>query len=124
MNKDVITRLDNIEEILKMLLVNSIYESEKDKLQENILNGIIEIGKFYGLNNLRLNCIENRYYLFAEFEESVSLNNIKKIYREVSGMLSDLKLVLVFEKLHPKRKKAFEDESISFCVNSDEMRIY
>lgn len=124
MNKDVITRLDNIEEILKMLLVNSVYESEKDKLQENILNGIREIGQSYGLSNLRLNCIENRYYFFAEFEESVSLNNIKKIYREVSEMLSDLKLVLVFDKLHPKRKKAFEDACISFFENSGEMRIY
>lgn len=121
---DVIARLESIEEILKMLLVNSVFESEKDKLQENILNNIRAVIQAYGISNFRLNCIENRYYLFAEIEEAVSLNSIKRIYYEISEMVSDLKLVLAFDKLHPKRKKAFEDAGISFYVNSGEMRIF
>lgn len=39
--ENVESRLDNIEEILKMLLVNSVLgSSEIDKIQENILNSV------------------------------------------------------------------------------------
>lgn len=49
MNKDVIARLDNIEEILKMLLVNSVYESEKDKLQNYKKIFLLELEKLVNL---------------------------------------------------------------------------
>ena len=53
------SRLDNIEEILKMLLVNSVLgSSEINKIQENILNGVRDILFAFGMENLRLNYIE------------------------------------------------------------------
>ncbi len=123
--ENVESRLDNIEGLLKMLLVNNVLRSsEIDKIQENILNSIRDRLNMFGMENLRLNYIEDKYYVFAEIDENETLKNIKNNYLKASDSLDDIKLVLVFEKLHPKRKKAFEEVKISFYVKSGEMRIY
>lgn len=126
MKKNIIeTRLDNIEEILKMLLINSVLENDGiDKIQESILNGISDSLASFGMKNFRLNYIENKYYLFAEINESESLKNIKRYYEQACSILDDIKLVLVFEKLHFKRKKAFEESKVSFYIKNGEMRIF
>jgi hypothetical protein len=124
-NENIESRLENIEEILKMLLVNSVLGSgEIDKIQENILNSIRDRLIMFGMENLRLNYIEDKYYIFAEIDENETLKNIKNNYLQACDFLDDIKLVLVFEKLHAKRKKAFEEAKISFYVKSDEMRIF
>lgn len=71
--ENVETRLDNIEEILKMLLVNSVLgSSEIDKIQENILNdvrdGLLTFGmeKFTDLLWTSLN-EENKVSLFVRY---------------------------------------------------------
>lgn len=123
--ENVETRLDNIEEILKMLLVNSVLgSSEIDKIQENILNDVRDGLLTFGMENLRLNYIENKYYIFAEIDEDETLKKIKNNYARACNFLEDLKIVLVFDKLHVKRKKAFEESKISFYVKSGEMRIF
>lgn len=63
-NENIESRLENIEEILKMLLVNSVLGSgEIDKIQENILNSIRDRLIMFGMENLRLNYIEDKYYI-------------------------------------------------------------
>ncbi len=124
-NENIESRLENIEEILKMLLVNSVLgSSEIDKIQENILNSIRDRLIMFGMENLRLNYIEDKYYIFAEIDENETLKNIKNNYLQACDFLDDIKLVLVFEKLRAKRKKAFEEAKISFYIKSDEMRIF
>ena len=119
------TRLDNIEEILKMLLANSVLGSvDTDKIQENILSGIRDSLSAFGMENLRLNYIEGKYYIFAETSEDDTLKKIKKNYAQACDFLDDIKLVLVFEKIHAKRKQAFEDSKVSFYIKSGEMRIF
>ena len=119
------SRLDNIEEILKMLLVNSVLgSSEINKIQENILNGVRDILFAFGMENLRLNYIEDKYYIFAEIDENETLKNIKSNYSQACDFLDNVKLVLAFEKLHVKRKRAFEEAKISFYIKSGEMRIF
>lgn len=122
--ENVETRLDNIEEILKMLLVNSVLGSSEDKIQENILNGVRDSLLLFGMENLRLNYIEDKYYIFAEIDENETLKNIKKNYVNACDFLGDVKLVLVFEKLHVKRKKVLEESKISYYVYNGELRIF
>lgn len=56
--ENIESRLDNIEEILKMLLVNSVLESnEIDKIKESILNSLRDKMVNLGIGNLRLNYI-------------------------------------------------------------------
>ena len=119
------TRLDNIEEILKMLLVSSVLgSSDVDKIQENIISQFRETLDGLGIYNARMNYIENRYYIFAEIDANETLKSIKSCYTQASDLLGGIKLVLVFEKLHVKRKKALEDAEISYYLQSGEMRIF
>lgn len=119
------TRLDNIEEILKMLLVSSVLgSSDVDKIQENIISQFRETLAGLGIYNGRMNYIENRYYIFAEIDANETLKGIKSSYTQASDLLDGIKLVLVFEKLHVKRKKALEDAEISYYLQSGEMRIF
>ena len=54
--------LDNIEEILKMLLVNSVLgSSDVEKIQENILCQFRDALSGLGIYNVRMNYIENKY---------------------------------------------------------------
>ena len=72
----------------------------------------------------RLDNIEEiKYYLFAEIDVSKTLKNIKYCYAQACELLDSIKAVLVFEKLHAKRKKALEEAGISYYLQSGEMRI-
>lgn len=126
MRKDTIeSRLANIEEILKMLLANSVLgSSDIEKLQENILCQFRDFFSEMGLYNVRMNYIENNYYIFAEIDANETLKNIKNRYAQACELLNDIKLVFVFEKLHAKRKKALEDAGVSYYLQSGEMRIF
>ena len=119
-------RLDNIEEILKMLLVSSVLGScsDVDKIQENILCQFRDTLAGLGFYNVRMNYIENRYYIFAEIDANETLKSIKSCYTLASELLDSIKLVLVFNKLHAKRKKALEEAEISYYLQSGEMRIF
>lgn len=119
------SRLDNIEEILKMLLVNSVLGSSNiEKIQENILGQFRDVLSGLGIYNVRMNYIENKYFLFAEIDEAETLKDVKKHYEQACEVLDDVKLVLVFDKLHAKRKKAFDDAGISYYIQDGEIRIY
>ena len=64
LNKETVeARLDNIEEILKMLLVSSVLGScsDVDKIQENILCQFRDALSGLGIYNVRMNYIENKY---------------------------------------------------------------
>ena len=119
------TRLDNIEEILKMLLVNSVLgSSDVEKLQENILCQFRDALSGLGIYNVRMNYIENRYYIFAEIDANETLKNIKNCYAQACELLEEIKLVFVFERLHAKRKKSLEDAGVSYYLQNGEMRIF
>lgn len=126
LNKETVeARLDNMEEILKMLLVNSVLgSSDVEKIQENILCQFRDALSGLGIYNVRMNYIENKYYIFAEIDANETLNNIRNCYAQACEFLDDIKLVFVFEKLHAKRKKALEEAGISYYLQTGEMRIF
>ena len=125
MEKEIIARkLDNIENVLKMLLINSVINEDSNQaLIKDIINKIRGQIEPLGLKNLRINCIEGHNYLFANLEIN-ELKRIREIYNASSELLGEIKLVLVYEKLPTKRKKALEKSGISFCITSSgEIRI-
>ena len=123
--EDVETRLDNIEEILKMLLINSVLGSSGvEKIKENALNEYRDRLSIFGMKNLRVNYIEEKYYLFVEIDTDETLKSIKSNYVQACTLLDKMKLVLVFDKLHAKRKKAFDESGISYYIKSGEMKIF
>jgi len=123
--EDIEKRLENIEEILRLLLINSVLGSnETDGIQEKVLNDARELLTPLGMKNLRLNYIENECYIFAEIDEADTLKMIKSNYNQATSLLNEIKLVLTFEKLHPKRKKSFEEASISYHIKGGETRIF
>ena len=123
--ENIESRLDNIEEILKMLLVDSVIgHSEIDRLQSDILYNFRDNLLKLGMNNLRLNFIEDRYYLFAEVDNREGLKNIKRNYNRASSLTDEIKIVLVFEKIDVRRKTLLEESKISFYVKGGEMKIF
>lgn len=126
MEKEIIVRkLDNIECVLKMLLINSVINEDLNQaLIKDIINNLKERLEPLGLRNLRINCIEGHNYLFANLEIN-ELKKIRKIYATSSELLGEIKLVLVYEKLSAKRKQALEKSRISFYItSSNETKIY
>lgn len=122
---EICNKLNSIEEILKMLLVNSVFcDSEIERMKKNILDAIKKILEPYGFSDIRLNYIENEYYVFAELYDKTSAKNILKIYNLVSEKLDGVKLVLVFDKLHFNTKKALEKYNVSLYERNGEMRIF
>ena len=121
----IVQKLDNIESILKMLLINDVINEDSEQaLIRDILNNIREQMEPLGLLDLRINCIEGRYYIFANLENN-DLKRIRKIYTSSSELLGDFKLVLVYEKLPTRRKQALEKSGISFYnTSSGEIKIY
>ena len=88
------TRLDNIEEILKMLLVSSVLgSSDVDKIQENIISQFRETLAGLGIYNARMNYIENIYPI----ELSMKIYNYSK---EQSTMLLPLNLLPKYSALY------------------------
>jgi len=68
--------------------------------------------------------IEKEFYLFVENEPSDSLNRIRRNYYQAAAILDGIRIVLTFDKLHPRRKKTFEESKISYYIQNDEMRIF
>lgn len=102
--EDIASRLDDIEELLKMLLMHSVLgNSESERTQENILNKVRNILLPLGIINPRLYYIEEHYYVLAEIDTTNTLNEIKNHYIQANELIS-MKIVLAFDKLHPRRK--------------------
>lgn len=120
----IIDKLSNIEEILKMMLVNNLLDNDDiKKMEDEMLKEINKVLEPLGMKNARLNYIEKEYYIFTDIDDEL-LKNIKSKYNQAKQSLINGKLVLVFDKLHPKRKKAFEEAKISYCVRNSEIKIY
>lgn len=118
-------KLDNIEQILKMLVISSVLKEEEiDTIQKNVVEKTSDVLMPLGMKNPRLHFIESKYYLFIEMENIDSLNKIKATYIQASQLITNMKVVLVFDKLHSKRKKSFEDAKISYCISNGEIHIF
>lgn len=123
--EEIASRLDNIEEILKLLLIQSVLtNSEIERIQENTISKVGDILLPLGMKNPRLNYIEGHYYIFVEPNNTDTLKKIKNHYIQAKELIPDMKIVLAFEMLHSKRKKAFEDAKISYYITKGEMKIF
>lgn len=121
----IFDRLDNIEKILKMLLVNNVLgRDEISKIQENVLKDVEGFLLSLNMKNPKLYYIEDKYYIFVKVEENSSIKTIKNNYNKAREFISEMKIVLVFDKIYAKRKKALEDSKISFYIDNGEMRIF
>ena len=120
----ILARLNSIEEVLKLLLVNDVLGCDEiDRMQENIIKNIEELLLPLDMKNPRLYCIEDKQYIFVDMEEDVLLSAIKINYKKAQEIIEDTKIVLVFEKVAAKMKKALEDSEIAFCIKGGEIRI-
>lgn len=107
MNKETVeARLDNIEEILKMLLINSVLgSSDVEKIQENILCQFRDALSGLGIYNVRMNYIENKYYIFAEIDANETLNNIRNCYAQACEFIDDKNWFLCLKNCMSKGRK-------------------
>lgn len=118
-------RLQAIEEVLKLLMVNSVLnESEMDRLHRETLDKVKMLLKPFGFKSLRLNYMEGEYFIFANSSSKDSASDIRKKYFAAQEALSGEKLVLVFDKLNGKTRKAIEDSEISYYVVDDVLKIF
>lgn len=123
--KELSERLQAIEEVLKLLMVNSVLNgTEIDRLRRETLDKARERLAPFGYNSLRLNYIEDQYYIFADADSSESASTIRKKYFSALDALGDNKFVLVFDKLNGKTKKAIEDSEVSFCLVGKMLKIF
>lgn len=124
-DEEIIGRLSNIEEVLKMLLVNDVLgKDEIQRIEEDILKNARDVLLPLGIENPRLYYIEKKYYIFAEVEKNSTLSDIKTNYLRASEILTDVKIILTFESVCVQAKSFFEKFKISFSESSGEMRIY
>ena len=124
-------RLDSIEELLRLLVVNSITDdltssisSDSCRMRLSLSDKLLEM-----LDDLDLSCIDseirNGYkiiYLEPSIESVFTLNK----YIEINSMVKkDYSLIPVFklEKINGNRKRRFMEERISF-VTKKETHIY
>lgn len=120
----ILARLNSIEEVLKLLLVNDVLGGDEiERMQENIIKNIEELLLSLDMKNPRLYCIEDKQYIFVDMEEDVLLSAIKINYKKAQEIIEDMKIVLVFEKVAAKMKTALEDSEIAFCIKGGEIRI-
>lgn len=125
MSDNIDNRLENIEEILKMLLINSVLNGDEiERLKSDLLSQAREFLSNIGLSNIRLNYIEGKNYIFAEIEGDDSLPQIRRIFEEIRENMASINVVLVFDRLHHRRRKAMEEEKISYYLKNGEMRIF
>lgn len=123
--KELSERLQAIEEVLKLLMVNSVLNgTEIDRLRRETLDKARERLAPLGYNSLRLNYIEDQYYIFADADSSESASMIRKKYFSAIDALGDNKFVLVFDKLNGKTKKAIEDSGVSYAIIGSSIKIF
>lgn len=118
-------RIENIENILKMLLVNNVLNNDTiEMLKEEMKVKYEPLFLSLGLCNIRFNYIENAYYIFAEVGEKTSLKEIKRIAKQIDTEIKEVRFVFSFDKLNSKRKKSLEEAEISYCISNGEMKIF
>ncbi len=122
---DLESRLDQIESVLKMLLVSTVLNKDvEEKLRRESEQKARSLLEPLGFLNIRLNCIENDFYVFVGLDKNKSLKSIKEMYLQAEKLLDGIKIVFVFEQLSQKRKNIFENSRISYCVVGGEIRIF
>lgn len=122
---DLESRLDQIESVLKMLLVSTVLNKDvEEKLRRESEQKARSLLELLGFLNIRLNCIENDFYVFVGLDKNKSLKSIKEMYLQAEKLLDGIKIVFVFEQLSQKRKNIFENSRISYCVVGGEIRIF
>lgn len=124
-NPGIEKRLENIEELLKMMLVNNVlWEDNVENISEQVILAAKDVLLPLGLRNIRLNYIENQNYIFAEIDLDNKLSAIKKIYTEACNRMAGVKVVLAFDKLHAKRKASFDEAKISYYIKGGEAKFF
>ena len=123
--KELLERLQSIENVLKVLMVNSVLNgTEIDRLRRETLEKVKRRLKPFDFTNLRLNYIEDEYFIFAESDSSESASAIRKKYFAAQEILGGEKLVLVFDRLNGKTKRAIEDSEISYFIAGETLKIF
>jgi len=123
--KELLERLQSIENVLKVLMVNSVLNgTEIDRLRRETLEKVKRRLKPFDFTNLRLNYIEDEYFIFAESDSSESASVIRKKYFAAQEILGGEKLVLVFDRLNGKTKRAIEDSEISYFIAGETLKIF
>ena len=123
--KELLERLQSIENVLKVLMVNSVLNgTEIDRLRRETLDKVKRRLKPFDFTNLRLNYIEDEYFIFAESDSSESASAIRKKYFAAQEVLGGEKLVLVFDRLNGKTKRAIEDSEISYFIAGETLKIF
>ena len=122
---ELLERLQSIENVLKVLMVNSVLNgTEIDRLRRETLDKARTRLEPFDFKNLRLNYIEDKYFIFAESDSTDSASVIRKKYFIAQEALGGEKLVLVFDKLNSKTKKAIEDSEISYFIPDKTLKIF
>lgn len=121
--EEIAKRLDNIEEILRMLLISNVLNDSADRILNDSLEKVKKIIEPYGLEKARWNNIEGKYFIFAELHDRISGKKIVEMYEILSEKLKKIKLVIVFEHLHFKTKQVLEQHSISYYVDG-KLKVY
>ena len=122
---ELLERLQSIENVLKVLMVNSVLNgTEIDRLRRETLDIARNRLEPFEFSNLRLNYIEDKYFIFAESNSNDSASVIRKKYFAAQEALGGEKLVLVFDKLNSKTKKAIEDSEISYFIPDKTLKIF
>ena len=123
--EEIQVRLDRIEDVLKMMLVNDVLNNDNmEILALRTATKVSELLSPLGMKNIRLNYIEGEYYIFAEPDLSGSFFDIRKKYKEAESLVNNYKLVLAFKQLHPGLKRKLMASKISFFSPEGESCFY
>ncbi|MGO5053946.1 hypothetical protein ACTQ6A_15795 [Lachnospiraceae bacterium LCP25S3_G4] len=118
-------RLDNIESLLKLLLVNNLVDDLKNECVQvsNLSNESKKLITEYGFE------VENQQeingtiftYITVPVNKKFSTKDILKIDSEVK--LYEIKPIYLFENLNGMQRKKLIQEDISFCIIGRETHI-
>jgi len=108
-----------------MLLVNSVLDSTKfDGIEKETKQALVDMLKTVGIDDYNFYTVDNQNLMFVYLDSEISLKTIREIYQNITEVLNEIRVVLVFDKINGSRKKKFEEEKISFSVRNKEIKVF
>lgn len=126
--KEINSRLDLTEELLKVIAVNDLIDElndieTKDSSVE-LCENTKKIFDDYGIAVIKKEEFCGNTVLYLKSEYPWQIKNIINIRNEINNAAENLIPVFVFERVYGKQKKRLEQEKISYYIADKQLHIY
>lgn len=125
-------RLDSMENILKMLVINSLLDDlnyvdkkEREEAPKTLSEKLKKILEEHGMSYNNLECIQGFTLLYINCEsfEKYKMKDYRVVNIKIRKMGIKIIPVFKFEALNEMQRKKLFEVNLSFCINEKELYI-